>query len=172
MDVWGWSRLLVACLGAVLLGATAPGAARADDGAAGGSPAAYCTRVDTDDSSHPLPHDMVDSAQQAFGLTLPPEMGERAVIWRCDGGRVLGCFFGANVPCGQMDRRTELPEVAQWCEAHPGAGVPQAVTGHDTAWRWSCDGARAVRGGAAWTLDRRGFVEGLWRPLGPATAAN
>ena len=172
MDMRGRGRLLVACLGAVLMGAAASGAARADAAPADGSPAAYCTRVGTEDNSHPLPHDMVDAAEHAFGLILPPEMGERAVIWRCDGGQVLGCFFGANVPCGQMDQRTEIPEVAEWCGAHPGAGVPQAVTGHDTVWRWSCDGSRAVRGGAAWTLDHRGFVGGLWRPLGPATAAN
>ena len=111
-------------------------------------------------------------AEGAFGLRLPPELGERAVIWRCDEGKVLGCFFGANVPCGQMDQRTELPDVAQWCEDHPGAGVPQAVSGHDTIWRWSCDGSRAVRGQAAWVLDRRGFVAGLWRPLAPASAAD
>ena len=170
MDVRGRGGLLVACVGAMALVLAASGAARAESAAAEGSPAAYCARVDTDDSSHPLPHDMVASAELAFGLKLPVEMGERAVIWRCDGGRVLGCFYGANVPCGQMDQRTELPEVSEWCEAHPGAGVPQAVTGHDTAWRWRCDGAKAVRGGAAWTLDRRGFVEGLWRPLGPAAA--
>ena len=167
MDVCG---RVTACLATLLLGAFAAGAARADDAAAGASPAAYCARVDTDDASHPLPHDMVDTAEQAFGLRLPPEMGERAVIWRCDGGRVLGCFFGANVPCGQMDQRTDLPDVTEWCEAHPGAGVPQSVTGHDTLWRWSCDGPKVVRGNAAWVLDRRGFVQGLWRPLGPPTA--
>ena len=171
MEVWGRGRLLVACLGAMALGAAASGEARADGGPAE-APAAYCARVGTDDSSHSLPHDMADSAERAFGLRLPVEMGERAVIWRCDGGRVLGCFFGANVPCGQMDQRTELPEVSEWCEAHPNAGVPQAVAGQDTAWRWRCEDTKAVRGGAAWTLDHRGFVEGLWRPLGPATAAD
>lgn len=166
MDVFGRATT---CL-ALLLGMAFAETARADEAAADGSPAAYCAKTGTDDSSHPLPHDMVDVAEHAFGLRLPPEMGERAVIWRCDSGQVLGCFFGANVPCGQMDQRTELPDIADWCEAHPGAGVPQAVTGHDTLWRWSCDGTKAVRGNAAWTLDRRGFVQGLWRPLGTAGA--
>ena len=167
MDVCG---RVMACLATLLLGVAIVGAARADDAVTDRTPAAYCTKVDTDDSSHQLPHEMVDTAEQAFGLKLPVEQGERAVIWRCDGGQVLGCFFGANVPCGQMDQRTELPNVTEWCEDHPGAGVPQEVTGHDTLWRWSCDGAKAVRGSAAWTLDRRGFVQGLWRPLGPPTA--
>ncbi len=167
MDVCG---RVMACLATLLLGVATSGVARADTAVTDLSPASYCTKVDTDDSSHQLPHDMVDTAEQAFGLKLPVEQGERAVIWRCDGGQVLGCFFGANVPCGQMDQRTELPSVTEWCEDHPGAGVPQEVTGHDTLWRWSCDGAKAVRGSAAWTLDRRGFVQGLWRPLGPPTA--
>ena len=103
-------------------------------------------------TQHRVDAELYATAEQAFGLKLPVEQGERAVIWRCDGGRVLGCFFGANVPCGQMDQRTELPNVTEWCEDHPGAGVPQEVTGHDTLWRWSCDGAKAMRGSAAWAV--------------------
>lgn len=166
----GMCGRVMACLAVLLTGVATAGVARADDAVTDRSPAAYCTKAGTDDSSHPLPHDMVDTAEQAFGLKLPPEMGERAVIWRCDEGKVVGCFFGANVPCGQMDQSTELPQVSDWCQDHPGAGVPQAVMGHDTLWRWSCDGSKAVRGNAAWTLDHRGFVQGLWRPLGPPTA--
>ncbi|MGI3776558.1 MAG: hypothetical protein ACRYGC_04605 [Janthinobacterium lividum] len=161
---------VMACLAVLLTGVATAGVAQADEAVTDRSPAAYCAKAGTDDSSHQLPHDMVDTAEQAFGLKLPAEQGERAVIWRCDGGKVLGCFFGANVPCGQMDRSTELPQVSDWCQDHPGAGVPQAVMGRDTLWRWSCDGSKAVRGNAAWTLDHRGFVQGLWRPLGPPTA--
>lgn len=133
------------------------------------SPIAYCARVGTDDTLQPLPHALLPAAEKAFGLHLPEDMGERGVSWRCADGKVLACFTGANLPCGKADTRTTSEPAGEWCRAHPGAGIPLVVVGHDTIWRWRCDGQAAVRDGAAWQVDPRGFVSGLWMPLdGPA----
>ena len=129
------------------------------------SPVAYCARVGTDDTLQPLPHALLPAAEKAFGLHLPEDMGERGVSWRCADGKVLACFTGANLPCGKADTSTKSEAADEWCQAHPGAGIPLVVVGHDTVWRWRCDGHAAVRDGAAWQVDPRGFVSGLWLPL-------
>ena len=130
-------------------------------------PGAYCARVGTEDAARPLPPALAGRAAEVFGLrSAPPEYVARATVWRCEGGRVLACFAGANLPCGKLDRRQALPAVARWCAGHPGAVVPASVSGHGSLWRWSCRGAQAVRNGAAWQLDGRGFAVETWKALG------
>ena len=148
-------------------GSLAPG--RPARSAEPASPIAYCARVGSDDTVQPLPRSLLPAAEKAFGLRLPEDMGEQGVSWRCADGKVLACFTGANLPCGKADTSTKSEAADAWCRAHPGAGIPLVVVGHDTVWRWRCDGQAAVRDGAAWQVDPRGFVSGLWLPLnGPA----
>lgn len=134
--------------------------------AAGPPPARTCARIGTDDALRPLPPGLVAAARATFGLrTAPAGLIERGTVWRCAEGRVLACFVGANLPCGKLDRREDLPPVTEWCRSHPGGPVPASVSGHDTAWRWRCDGAVAMRDGEAWHQDARGFAAELWKPL-------
>jgi hypothetical protein len=159
--------VLCAAMAAPALAGYGPAASLVDAHATEPQPAAQCARVGTDDAVRSLPPSLLPAARAAFGETLPDEILERAVVWRCAEGRVLVCFAGANLPCDKADTRTEIPAADAWCRSHPGAGpVPMVVTGHASVWRWRCNGAgAAARDGAAWHVDPQGFVAGLWRPL-------
>jgi hypothetical protein len=133
---------------------------------AAGQPAPYCARTGTDDALRTLPPSLVAAARGAFGLRATPAgLIERGTVWRCAQGRVLACFVGANLPCGKLEARENLAAVDTWCRSHPGGPVPASVSGHETLWRWRCDGAAAQRDGQAWHLDARGFAAELWKPL-------
>lgn len=129
-------------------------------------PARTCAVHNTDDTLRGLPPRLVAAARRAFGLpTAPAELVRRGTVWRCAQGRVLACFVGANLPCGKLDTREDLPAVTSWCRSHPGGPVPASVSGHATLWRWRCDEAVGARDGPAWRLDERGFAAELWKPL-------
>ena len=124
-------------------------------------PAAYCRRVGTDAGLHTIGDALRPGVQAAFSVPAEAARGS----WRCEGGRVMACVVGANLPCGPLSTAATSPAADQWCRAHPGGAIPAFVTGHDTAWRWRCNGNRADHGEAAWTLDPGGFARELWRPL-------
>jgi hypothetical protein len=44
------------------------------------------------------------------------------------------------------------------------------VTGHDTIYRWRCNGAQAATTGAPLDVDRRGFISRYWKPVDTAAA--
>jgi hypothetical protein len=128
--------------------------------------AASCRRLRNDDTLHRLPSSEVMAARSALNLgAVPPALIERGTVWRCDRGRALACFVGANLPCGKLDARVERDDISTWCEHHSNEKVPAYVAGHDTLWGWRCEGAVAVTTGRAWTVDVRGFAAENWRPL-------
>ena len=158
---------LCAALAAPTLAGYGPAILLAPAHATEPQPAAQCAQAGADGAVRPLPPSLLPAARAAFGEAVPAELLERAVVWRCAEGRVLGCFAGANLPCDKADTRTEIPAVDAWCRSHPGAGtVPMVVAGNASVWRWRCDGTgAAARDGAAWQVDQQGFLAGLWRPL-------
>jgi len=137
--------------------------------AAAATPAEMCRGLGTDDQLRPIPLSLVPTAVKLFGLAaMPAEQVQRGTVFRCDRGQVLICNYGANLPCGKADTRRDLPAAAAWCAQNPGADfIPMYVTGHDTIFRWRCDGAAAVTKGQVFTVDARGFIAQLWKPADP-----
>jgi hypothetical protein len=129
------------------------------------SPARYCHRAETDDALRPIPLRLVPVARRIFGLArMPARQLRRSTYFRCAGGEAWLCTVGANLACGKADRRRAIPAADRWCAENSGAdAVPAYVTGHDTIYRWRCDGARAETVGAVLHVDPRGFVAENWR---------
>ena len=89
------------------------------------------------------------------------------VAWRCAGGRVLACVYGAHRRCDAKARtsRRAGTEVRAYCHTHPGAAfVPSVVAGDDDAVSWRCRGRRAL----AWrvdAVDAQGYRQRDWQVL-------
>lgn len=130
-----------------------------------GSPDPLCRAAATDDTLRPVPDSLVPAARRLFRLdAMPAEQIGRSTYFRCAAGRVLLCNAGANLPCGKANTSRQLPGAEAWCAEHPGADfIPMSATGHDTAYRWRCNGARAAIVGAPLKLDRRGFIARFWK---------
>jgi hypothetical protein len=131
------------------------------------TPAAFCQRVGTDDTTRPIPEALVPPVNTAFGTSMPARMVMDTTVYRCAAGHVLACTVGANLPCGKANTsRTPGEGLVQWCRANPdAASIPAAVTGHDTLYEWSCHaGAPGI---VLQTLhaDPRGFVAEFWKRL-------
>ena len=111
-------------------------------------PFAYCAAVGTVDGPDAryrgpqVPDEVIDGFKLAARLeasTEPMEMFKKTTIWRCMGGRVYTCNFGANLPCDAKANtdRTPTQALADFCGANPGSDViPMSVTGHDTIYSW------------------------------------
>lgn len=137
--------------------------------AAAASPAEACRKLGTSDQLRAIPPALVPAAVSLFGLAaMPAEQVERSTVFRCFEGKVFLCNYGANLPCGKADTRRDLPAATAWCVQHPGSDfIPMYVTGHDTIYRWRCDGTAAVAGAAVFSVDARGFITQLWKPADP-----
>ncbi len=64
--------------------------------------------------------------------------------WRCAGGAVLACQYGANIPCDSKAVTSQKPTqpILDYCKQNPGSDfVPMVVTGHDTTVSWACHGS-------------------------------
>jgi hypothetical protein len=134
--------------------------ARAED------PVQYCRRVGTDDTLRPLPASLVPQFLRQFGLHMPAEYAQRTGYIRCDGGKVLGCSVGANLPCGPSDTRRDIPGADAWCrENHDPDVIPAYVTGHASIYAWQCQGGRAVPVRQVAHPDDRGFIAEYWKRL-------
>lgn len=55
------------------------------------TPATFCRRVGTDDTTRPIPGDLVPAVNSAFGLHLPAGVAMGTTLFRCAGGRVMVC---------------------------------------------------------------------------------
>lgn len=130
------------------------------------TPPQRCARAGTDDATRTIPASLVPAAQRLFGITAPAEAVQRLTLYRCMDGKVLLCTLGANLPCGKANRARSLPGASQFCRQNPGADViPAFATGHDTLYRWRCQGGEAVPGEPVEALDARGFIARYWTPL-------
>ena len=144
-----------------------------DPAAFAASPQPLCHGEMTDDMPREIPESLVPEAVRLFGLeAMPAEQVRRSTLYRCAEGRVLICNLGANLPCGKANTNRDLAAAAAWCAEHPGSDfIPMYVTGHDTIYRWRCDGAKAATSGEPLAFDRRGFISRLWKPVDAAANA-
>lgn len=132
---------------------------------------AYCAAggtVDAPDARYTgpqYPPAVIDGLAKASGH--PVASG--AAPWRCVNGDVWACTVGANLPCGKIDTsKTATDAMNGYCAANPDSPfIPAYVSGHDTAYEWSCDGAKAVAGRQVITVDARGFAQQYWYRLAP-----
>ena len=88
--------------------------------------------------------------------------------WRCFEGKVWACWWGANLPCGQADIRTEpSPGMVESCREHPDQPLSAADTGHSTIYAWECRDGVAVIERQVFQVDARGFVADFWYEISP-----
>ncbi len=152
------------CVSRTLIGVTASVFVAATDGNARPAPAAYCRAAGSDDTTRPLPRSLAETTRHLLGLTASDDEIAEMGVYRCASHHVLVCVVGANLNCGKADTRRALPAADQYCRANPDARfIPMVVTGHETAFSWSCRGASAVAGKPPRPLDDRGFVASLWK---------
>jgi hypothetical protein len=139
-------------------------------GAWAASPQKLCRASATDDEPRPIPQALVPAAVRLFGLEgMQAEQVERTTLYRCVDGRILVCNLGANLPCGKANTSRDLPETDAWCAENQGSdSIPMYVTGHDTIYRWRCDGRKAATSGEPLAVDPRGFIARLWKPVDAA----
>jgi len=130
------------------------------------TPAQVCAHVGADDTLRPIPPSLVPDVNAVFHTAMPPDVAVRLTVFRCDGGHVLVCGVGANLPCGKADTSTTSIGGEQWCRDHPNDGfIPAYATGHATIFEWRCVGPRPAILRQRFHLDPRGFVAEFWRQL-------
>jgi hypothetical protein len=129
------------------------------------SPVEYCQQIGTDDALRTVPPSLVSAVVRLFQLeAMPPTQVERSTYFRCANGQVFVCTVGANLACGKVDTRRDLPGVRAWCVEHAGSqNVPSYVTGNATIYLWRCDGPRPVASRSALSVDPRGFISQNWK---------
>lgn len=152
--------------------ATSPPPAAAFD-----DPFAYCAAVGTADTpdarytGDPMPEAVVQGMVRKGIVTAdaPPEF-QRSAVWRCMGGNVWACHFGANLPCQEKadTSRTPTAAVDEFCAANPAAdSVPAAVTGRATVYAWGCKGGKPAVLAQSFTADPQGYLAEFWYELAP-----
>jgi hypothetical protein len=126
----------------------------------------------TDDEARPIPETLIPAAVRLFGLrAMPAEEVRRSTVYRCAYGRVLVCNLGANLPCGKANTSRDLPAADAWCAENQGSDfIPMYITGHDTIYRWRCQGGQAATIGEPLAVDQRGFISRYWKPVDIAAA--
>ena len=174
--VFAWTRRDTTAASAAAGGAPSATAATFAD------PFAYCAAAG--DQLHPdsrytgpaEPEGVVRALERALGSkpgTLDSYASHGDVYWRCLGGRVLGCFPGANLTCWEANTsRDPTPGEIQWCKDHPGDGSPKAaipfvVTGHSTIYAWRCAGTDPAIAEQVAQVDAAGLITRIWYPLSP-----
>ena len=140
-------------------------------------PAAYCAAIGTIDRpdrryvGEKVPDWMARALMLATGAPADsqPRYFKRAA-WRCDGGRVLACSYGANIPCDQKADTSRVPGRGEreYCRENPGANsVPAVATGHAAVYAWRCQNNRPVITRQVLKVDRRGFPAEFWHVVTP-----
>jgi len=131
------------------------------------TPAAFCQRAGTDDTTRPIPETLVPEVNAAFGTDMPPRIAMDTTVFRCADRRVLVCTVGANLPCGKADTSKNPNDgTIRWCADNPSApSVPAFVTGHDTIYQWRCTSGTPQILHQALHADPRGFLAEFWKRL-------
>jgi hypothetical protein len=131
------------------------------------TPAAFCRRVGTDDTTQPIPKALVPAVNATFGMRLSVQEAVATTVFRCVERHVMVCTIGANLPCGKANTSREPSAgMAQYCRGDAeAASIPAAVTGHDTIFEWRCQAGepRVVR--QTLSVDPQGFVAEYWKAL-------
>ncbi len=127
---------------------------------------ANCALVGDDDRTAPTPAELAPKAAALFGFPAASVgVVEKSTVYRCMGGAVWLCNFGANLTCAKADVSRASKGAEAFCRQNPGARVvPMAATGHDTIFTWECVGENP-RITSAEQLDGRGFIANQWKRL-------
>lgn len=103
-------------------------------------------------NDRPLPTD----SSVATNSTIP---------WRCMNGYVWGCYWGANTPCSQANLNNEpTTRLQDWCRTST-EQPPASENSSASIYRWECRSGVAVNAGQYRTVDRAGYINGLWFAL-------
>ncbi len=174
--------VLAACSPQVAATAPAPTSAAPTNTPAAQSfadPFAYCAAVgtvDTPDARYTgpkVPDQIINGYKQAAGLqasTEPQEMFQKLTIWRCMGGKVYACNFGANLPCDSKANTSKTPTQAMldFCKATPNSDfIPMAATGHDTIYSWRCVNDQPQVLQQIGQVDAEGYLAQIWYLIPP-----
>lgn len=161
-------------LPAVVLAADAPAATYAD-------PAPFCAAVRTLDKpdaryTGPAVPDWVARALKKAthaSAGAPLDFFKHAA-WRCAGGHVLACTYGADIPCDSKADISRKPSAGAeaFCRERPDAVVvPAAATGQATVYAWRCRAGRPKIVRQVLKIDRRGFAVSFWHRVSPEMSA-
>ena len=128
--------------------------------------AAHCASVGDDDRTAPIPAELASKAAALFGFPAGSVgFAAKSTVYRCMGGAVWLCNFGANLTCAKADVSRVSKGAEAFCRQNPGAPVaPMAATGHDTIFTWECVG-ESPRITSAEQVDGRGFIANQWKRL-------
>ncbi len=149
-------------------------------GATFSDPFAYCAAVGTVDkpdaryTGAPVPDEVINGFKKAAGLessTEPMDMLRKTTIWRCMGGKVYACNFGANIPCDSKANTSRTPsqEMLDYCKANPNSDfLPMAVTGHDTVYSWRCTNDQPEVVQQVGQVDAAGYIQQFWYAIQPS----
>ncbi len=165
--------LLCACTASPTAAATsaAPSATTASSWS---DPFAYCAAVGTVDapdarySGPDITDVIVQGYIRAAGLqegAEPADEFKKSTTWRCMGGELYACNFGANLPCTSKAEtsRTPTAEMSEFCRANPGAEfIPMYITGHATLYGWGCAGEVPEVREQLDQPDAAGFLSRIW----------
>ena len=140
-------------------------------------PAAYCAAVRTIDKPDAryrgpaIPDWMARALKKAEDSpdSTPLDVFKHAE-WRCADGRVLACFYGANLPCGEKADSSRRPcqGLVAYCRENPGADVvPAYVTGRRTVYEWRCRAGTPAIVRQFERIDEQGFAARYWHAVTP-----
>ncbi len=139
-------------------------------------PFAFCAAVGTLDkpdaryTGPKTPDAVVKGVRKALGTKddVPNQPFVDGTSWRCAGGKVLACYVGANLPCGEKADTNKTPNtgIADYCKANPNAEVvPAVAAGRATVYEWRCKaGAPEIVKQIA-KPDAQGFIAEIWYPI-------
>lgn len=147
---------------AVALPVLYPGPAGAED------VRSSCTKAGDDDKVRPIPAALVPQARRLFEFSVntPDALVRKGTSYRCMGGKVWLCNYGANLVCEKANTKRTSKGAAEFCRQNPSSDfVPMAATGHDTIYEWKCAGSTAQISRQIATVDPRGFIAGNWKEL-------
>lgn len=133
----------------------------------GARAASLCAEQAATNAPLPLPLAYVGRVKQAFGLhAISPTEVQKLTVARCMGGHLYACFVGANLPCGPANTSAHLPAATSWCQENPNTDfIPASITGHDSAYNWSCAHGHAQITAPSAPLDADGFLKDYWRKI-------
>ena len=143
------------------------------------NPFAYCAAVGTVDvpdaryTGEKIPDQIIAGFKQAAGMqssTEPMDMLKQTTIWRCMGGKVYACNYGANLPCDSKADTAKTPTQAMqdYCRANPDSDfIPMSVTGHSIIYSWHCDQDTAHVLDQIGKVDAAGYLQQIWYPIQP-----
>ncbi len=136
-------------------------------------PFAYCAAVGTLDrpdaryAGPKTPDAIVKGVRKTLGTKddVPLQPFVDGIFWRCADGKVLACFVGANLPCGEKADTSKTPNtgIVDYCKANPNAEVvPAVAAGRATVYEWRCKSGAPEIVKQVFKADAQGFIAEIW----------